>query len=395
METYSGNKTLETREVWIDWLRVAACFMVMIVHSTEPFYLGGEGSRILTHSDAVWASFFDSFVRACVPLFIVASSYLQFPLHYPTGEFLRRRAVRILVPFVVWTAVYALCWGEPVQNFSDLLLNFNYAAGHLWFVYMLLGVYLLMPLLSPWAEGVGRRELSFYLMVCLLTTLIPFIREWAAEGTLPMIYGRAGLPRQADFPLWGEASWNGYGTFYYVSGFIGYLLLGLYMRKFVGELSWRRTLLVGLPCWLAGFAICFGGFLARVAATSSTFPIEGSVALAVGWETPWYNDTLGVALMTIGWLLLFRKLGAQGRFYRHVLLPVSRASYGMYLCHMIALATFSGLFRGWLGTAEGGALGVWTTPAEIVLTGIASFAVTAVICVVLQRIPKVGKWVVG
>ncbi len=395
METYSGNKTLEAREVWIDWLRVAACFMVMIVHSTEPFYLGGEGSRILTHSDAVWASFFDSFVRACVPLFILASSYLQFPLHYPTGEFLRRRAVRILVPFVIWTAVYALYWGEPMQNFSDLLLNFNYAAGHLWFVYMLLGVYLLMPLLSPWAERVGRKELSFYLMVCLFTTLIPFIREWATEDPLPIIYGRAGLPRQADFPLWGEASWNGYGTFYYVSGFIGYLLLGLYLRKFVGELSWRRTLLVGLPCWLAGFAICFGGFLARVAATSSTFPIEGGVALAVGWETPWYNDTLGVALMTIGWLLLFRKFGAQGRFYRHVLLPVSRASYGMYLCHMIALAAFSGLFRGWLGTAEGGSLGVWTTPAEIVLTGIATFAVTAVICAYLQRIPKVGKWLVG
>jgi len=76
METYSGNKTLEAREVWIDWLRVAACFMVMIVHSTEPFYLGGEGSRILTHSDAVWASFFDSFVRACVPLF---SSFVVVP----------------------------------------------------------------------------------------------------------------------------------------------------------------------------------------------------------------------------------------------------------------------------------------------------------------------------
>ncbi len=62
---------------------------------------------------------------------------------------------------------------------------------------------------------------------------------------------------------------------------------------------------------------------------------------------------------------------------------------------MIALAAFSGLFRGWLGTAEGGSLGVWTTPAEIVLTGIASFAVTALVCAYLQRIPKVGKWVVG
>lgn len=30
----------KSRTVWIDWMRVAACFMVIIVHSTEPFYLG-------------------------------------------------------------------------------------------------------------------------------------------------------------------------------------------------------------------------------------------------------------------------------------------------------------------------------------------------------------------
>ena len=68
------------REVWIDWMRVAACLMVFVVHSTEPFYLGGDGSLILTRTDAFWASFFDSFVRACVPLFVVASSYL--PVSY-------------------------------------------------------------------------------------------------------------------------------------------------------------------------------------------------------------------------------------------------------------------------------------------------------------------------
>ena len=36
------------RTVWIDWMRVAACLMVILVHSTEPFYLGGNGSLILT-----------------------------------------------------------------------------------------------------------------------------------------------------------------------------------------------------------------------------------------------------------------------------------------------------------------------------------------------------------
>lgn len=384
------------REKWIDWMRVAACLMVMVVHSTEPFYLGGEGSRILTEGDAYWASFFDTFVRACVPLFVVASSYLQFPLHYSTGEFLRRRALRVLVPFLCWTIVYALVWGEPVENLRSLLLNFNYAAGHLWFVYMLVGIYLLMPMLSPWAERVGKRELQFYLLLCFVTTLIPFVRALAADGAAPVIYGPTGIPNRALYPLWGEASWNTYGLFYYLSGFIGYLLLGLYLRRFVGNLSWGKTLAVALPAWLAGFAICFGGFIVMVMNDAGgQFPIEGPTGLAAAWETTWINDTAGVFLMTIGWILVFRKINVGGWFYRTVLLPISKASYGMYLCHMIALAFFSGWLRQSLGLGLDGQLGIWTTPVQILLTALLTFATVALFCVAVQRIPKLGKWVVG
>lgn len=392
-------KTIQTskREIWVDWMRVAACFMVVLVHATEPFYLGGDGAQILTVSDAFWASFFDSFVRACVPLFIVASSYLQFPLHYSSGEFLRRRAVRILIPFVIWSLVYAFTWGEPAANLKDLLLNFNYAAGHLWFVYMLIGLYLLMPLLSPWAEKVSKKELQVYLGIWLFTTLIPLIRDWVTPGyDLAVTYGPTGIPRQALFPLWGEASWNGYGMFYYISGFIGYMLLGLYFRRFVGEISWKKTLAVGLPCWLGGFAIVFGGFLKRVFETSGDqFPATGGIDTAVYWETTWCNDTIGVALMTIGWILLFRKIKSEGCFYRKVLLPVSQASYGMYLSHLLVLVPLAGLIREALGSGLEGTLGVMTTPVEIILSAVSAFICVAIGSVIIRRIPKLGKFIIG
>lgn len=384
------------RIVWVDWMRVAACFMVIIVHSTEPFYLGGSGSLILTQADAFWSSFFDCFVRACVPLFVVASSYLQFPLHYSAGEFCRRRAVRILVPFAIWTLIYACVWGTPADNLKSLLLNFNYAAGHLWFVYMLIGVYFLMPLLSPWAEKVGKKELQVYLAIWLFTTTIPLIRDYVCSDPLAITYGPTGIPRQALYPLWGEASWNGYGLFYYLSGFIGYLLLGLYFRRFVGELSWKKTLGVALPCWLAGFAIAFGGFLRRVYETcGGSFPVEGLVNDAVYWETTWCNDTLGVALMTIGWILLFRKITGSGTFYEKVLLPVSKASYGVYLSHLLILVPIVGAVRGWLGSGDAGVLGFWTTPVEILLSAILAFLCTSLLSVLLQRIPKIGKYIAG
>ena len=386
---------MKDREVWVDWMRVVACLMVMTVHSTEPFYIGGEGARILTAMDARWVSMSDTFVRACVPLFVVASSYLQFPLHYSTGEFLRRRMLRVVVPFAVWTLVYALYWGHAGENLSSLLLNFNYAAGHLWFVYMLVGVYLLMPMLSPWAERVGKRELQFYLLLCLLTTLLPFLRAWAG-GNPPVIYGPTGIPNPARYPLWGEASWNPYGLFYYFSGFVGYMLLGLYLRRFVGSLSWRRTLAIALPAWLVGFAICYLGFLWAVEADAQgVYPVEGPMGMVVAWETTWINDTLSVALMTIGWVLVFRKITSQGSFFRRILLPVSRASYGMYLCHMIVLAAVSGWLRTALGTGLDGQLGIWTTPVQILSTALLTFLVTALFCVAVQRIPRLGKWIVG
>ena len=44
------DKELATpqREVWVDWLRVFACLLVMVVHSSEPFYLNGYDTMILT-----------------------------------------------------------------------------------------------------------------------------------------------------------------------------------------------------------------------------------------------------------------------------------------------------------------------------------------------------------
>ena len=395
------------REIWLDFLRVTACFLVMIVHSTEPFYLGGDGTLVLSATDAFWVSVFEGLARCCVPLFVIASGYLQLPLRHSTGEFFRRRAVRVVVPMVIWTVVYALVWGHPVANFKGLLLNFNYAAGHLWFVYMLLGLYLIMPLLSPWAEKVSRRELSIYLGIWGLTLLIPFVRE-SAGGMAPVIYAWDGLPAPALFPLWGEASWNPFGLFYYVSGFVGYLLLGLYIKRFVPTGRLMRVL--GWTLFLVGFVFTCFGFLQRIVASGS-FPVEGSVELAVAWEAAISFCGLPVALTALGLVLVFRQgtmmeegvfsgasafisatektsssgMSGSSAFYRHIILPLSTAGYGMYLMHMLVLGPVSAWLRSRLDI----------TPVAILGTALLSFVSVGLIAVALRRIPRVGKWIVG
>jgi Uncharacterized protein conserved in bacteria len=102
-----NNRCME-REVWVDWLRVLACLLVMVVHSSEPFYLDGYDTLIPTDADLIWASAIDSASRMSVPLFVIASSYLLFPLRYSSGEFFKRRTVRILIPFVIQVIVSIL-----------------------------------------------------------------------------------------------------------------------------------------------------------------------------------------------------------------------------------------------------------------------------------------------
>jgi surface polysaccharide O-acyltransferase-like enzyme len=161
------------RIVFLDYLRVVACFMVILVHSIEPFYLGGEGTFVATLSDARWVTLLDSALRCAVPLFVMTSSYLLIPVKGDGIDFLKRRAQRVAIPFIVWSLLYAIVpmWGsggdvDIAGNLSRLSLNYMPQAGHLWFVYMLVGVYMLMPILSPWAAKVGKRELQVYLVIC-------------------------------------------------------------------------------------------------------------------------------------------------------------------------------------------------------------------------------------
>lgn len=390
-----NNRCME-REVWVDWLRVLACLLVMVVHSSEPFYLDGYDTLIPTDADLIWASAIDSASRMSVPLFVIASSYLLFPLRYSSGEFFKRRTVRILIPFVIWSVVYAVSYGDPVVNLSSLLLNFNFTASHLWFVYMLAGIYILMPMLSPWAKDVSKKELKVYLAIWLLTTILPLIRDMMTLGNVSYIIGPTFIPRQADYPLWGECSWNPNGTFYYISGCIGYLLAGLYFRRFVADMCWKKVLIVSLPLLFIGFAIIEGGFVMKALSMSNgVFPIHGNWANTIWMETTWHNESLGVALMTLGAVALLIKIKADGMIYQRLIVPISKASYGMYLMHLMLLPVVSNILRQALGIGTDGLLGFMSTPTIILATAVITFVLTAFVSVIIQHIPKIGKYIVG
>ena len=370
------------RIVFLDWLRVIACLMVIMVHSTEPFYLGGEGTQILCRENGIWSTLIDSALRACVPLFIMTSSYLLFPLKDSTGHFFRRRFTRVGIPLLVWIILYAVIPlpGSDLGSYSPLLnlrhsvLNFPDSAGHLWFGYMILGVYLIIPILSPWVKTISKKEEQLWLGLWLFTTTLPFLRKLAASWF--------GLPE-----VWGECNWNEFGTFYYVSGFAGYVLLGHYIKTHVGELSWKKTLSIAVPLWIVGYAIVAGWFWA---AMPKDFPVNEPISLGAHMETSWRFCSTGVALTTIAYFLIAKKFTSDGKFYRKVVVPASKVSYGVYLMHIFVLSAAVPLFQKVFSSMATMA----ATPLTIVCAAISTFLVCMPLSKLISLIPG-GKYIVG
>ncbi len=127
----------------LDYIRVFACFLVMLVHASENFYgapgstdMAGPQSYLANEADRLWVSVYDGFSRMSVPLFMIVSAFLLAPIkeEQTMWQFYRRRALRILPPFFVFMILYStlpLLWGQCFWNEYHMLWNFSGYLGYL------------------------------------------------------------------------------------------------------------------------------------------------------------------------------------------------------------------------------------------------------------------------
>ena len=353
--------TQKQRIVFLDWLRAVACLMVMLVHASECVY-SDDYSFSFPSELARWSvMFIQGFVRpVAVPLFLMASAYLLVPVKTGTRVFLKKRFTRVGIPFVVFLFLYAFLpavwgefsWAEAWANVKQAGINFIPRESHLWFVYMMLGLYLVMPVISPWLDKVGKREELFFLGLWAFTLCFYWLRD---------IFG----------PVFGECWWNPYPLFYYVSGFIGYIILGHYFRTHV-RWSARKTLAICLPVLVVCYV--FGMYQFYHRSFLVTTPQE--------LELHWQNDTIVAGLMSACLFLLFRLIKTPGKSYGLVR-KISEASYGMYLMHMLMLPAVFGPLNTLL-----------PVPLAIVLTAFVTYCLSFIISRLIGRLPF-GKYIVG
>lgn len=304
----------QARHRGFDLLRVIAIYMVMQIHTGEFEYIAPNGGVL--HTAAAWAvGWTNSLLRVCVPLFVMISGFFLFPVG-DERKFFRKRFTRVLIPFVVWCAVYAFYYyaqgtvslGAALLNIAKIPVNYGTEVGHLWFVYMLMAIYLIAPVFSPWIVSASRKSMEFFLALWGVSLLLPFIHLF--------------------FPaVWGECYWNATPTLYYFSGFIGYAVLAAYIKRFWMAPS-LRTDWLAISMVVAGYATTAGGFLYRLRYEH----------IVKNLELTWNFTVLNVAVMTAGLFLLFRNVhGSNNSPAWRLIGDLSRMSYGMYLAHIIVL----------------------------------------------------------
>ena len=373
---------MSKRIEFIDWIRVVACLMVMLVHASENFYgadssgLAGNVSMLANEANRFWVSFYDGFVsRAAVPLFMIVSAFLLVPMKpgQTMTSFYKHRFGRILPPFVFFLLLYTflpLLWGGMTweQSLADLkLLPFNFPsmAGHLWFMYPLISLYIIIPVVSPWLEKVSAKDERIFLGFFIFTTFIPWFRLITPE-------------------LWGECFWNNFGAFWYCSGYLGYLVLAHYIRF---HLDWdrRKRLTVGLLCFLVG-----GAF------TAWSFWLKGTPGVLIPTpeiEWSWPFCTPNVLMQTFGLFLMFSCIGmgkdaAAGAAGKESFISrLARLTFGMYLVHMFFLAPIAT----WI---IGGDVANPTIPVAIPAIAVLSYICSAVAVKLVSLLPG-SKYLVG
>ena len=370
--------------VWLDVVRFIAMFTVVCCHCTDPFnFYPGTAPNI--GEIKLWGAIYGSVLRPCVPLFVMITGALLLPVRGDASTFYKKRIPRVFYPFLIWSVLYNLFpWitgllglnpqiildffpyaGEEVmqQSFSVSLeyilmipFNFSILAVHMWYIYLLIGLYLYLPVFSAWVEKASERAKLMFLLAWGVTLLLPYYYQFVSNY------------------LWGTCSWNSFGMLYAFAGFNGYLLLGHYLKNL--EWSLKKTLAIGIPMFAAGYAVTFLGFRHITALPEYTDEML---------ELFFTYCSLNVVMMTIPVFMLAKKVKVNSERMKKALANLTVCGFGIYMIHYFFTGPSVVLMR-----AIDMPIGL-----QIPVAAILAFAVSWGLVWLIYRAAKVAKYIVG
>lgn len=165
----------QKRTIYFDYLRVMATLAVIMLHmSAQNWYV----SDVNGYNWQVF-NLYDSIVRWGVPVFVMISGALFLKKELSLKVIYTKYIFRMAVSLVVWSAIYALFRYDEQQG---RLINFISAPYHLWFIFMIIGLYMMIPILKKVVENMYTLRyflfMSFIFVGCI-PELITIIRDFA------------------------------------------------------------------------------------------------------------------------------------------------------------------------------------------------------------------------
>ena len=160
---------MEQRINFLDYLRVFAIFFIIMIHvSAQNWY-----RKDIDVNSFAWQTFnfYECISRWSVPVFVMISGVLFLNKDIIISQIYRKNILRLVISFLVWSAFYCF-----IGNRSLSLKNILNGEYHMWFIFMIIGLYMSSPIIR---EIVKNKNIMkyFLLLAFVFTFFIPFVNQ--------------------------------------------------------------------------------------------------------------------------------------------------------------------------------------------------------------------------
>lgn len=228
-----------------------------------------------------------------VNLFIMISGYLLLDKTEEAIVFFKKRILNILPLFLVFNIIYIYFGKIPIM---PVLKGKTISASHFWYIYMILGLYLLTPWLQKVLKYAEKETLFVVFLWFLCNILNPYLRY----------FNLAEIPF-SNFPL---------------TGFIGYYILGYFVKKYDNKLK-RTSFILIIVIYVLGFLLSF-------LSTKYVLAVTGKRV-----SDFFDKNSLGTFIMTISFFVFWCKFNFSKR--DRIIKIVADSTYFAFLVHLIVL----------------------------------------------------------
>ena len=216
-------KTKKERIFYYDFLRAFAIIAVIICHVDHFF-----GPLVGTTQIVAQMTFHD-IGRIGVPIFLMISGALILNRPYPDlTEFLKKRFTRIIYPFIFWIILILVQLQYYRYNEAFLWNTFIGEPSITWYFWVLIGIYLFLPVLNSFVKEYGESGLKYFLSIWFILMILKTFNA---------------------YPLWTNFDLS------YFAGYVGYPVLGYYLANKEFKISDSKVCLLGLITLISSLSV--------------------------------------------------------------------------------------------------------------------------------------------